>query len=139
MPVRYYPAIIEGGETPGYSVFFPDLPGCTSAGDTVHQTARKAEEALRGHLAAMIEDGDAIPEPSEIDAIEPDPDVHEVARVLVRAEVPGKVMRLNISMDEGLVEAVDQAAKARGLSRSGFLAEAARRALVVGETLSSST
>jgi predicted RNase H-like HicB family nuclease len=132
MPIRYYPAIIEEGDEPGYSVFFPDLPGCTSAGDTIQMTALKAEEALRGHLALMIEDGDPIPEASDLDAIGHDPDVREVARVLVRAELPArKLVRLNISMDEGLVEAIDQAAKARGLSRSAFLADSARRTLSV--------
>lgn len=36
----HYPAIIERGPE-GFGVFFPDLPGCVSAGDTQEETARK--------------------------------------------------------------------------------------------------
>ena len=129
MATLYFPAIIEGSDEPGYSVFFPDLPGCTSAGDTIDEAARNAEEALRGHVGLMVRDGEAIPSQRPLDAIEHDPDVIEVGRILVRAEVPGRSVRINISMDDGLVEAVDRAAAARGTSRSGFLAEAARAML----------
>ena len=46
MPICHYPAIIEGDEDTGYSVFFPDVPGCTSGGDTLQEAALNAEEAL---------------------------------------------------------------------------------------------
>src|SRR5919198_1057564 len=71
MSLVFYPAIVESG-TSGYGVFFPDLPGCTSAGNTVQAAARNAQEALRGHLRLMIEDSDPIPMPSELDTIERD-------------------------------------------------------------------
>jgi predicted RNase H-like HicB family nuclease len=125
MPVAYYPAIIEKGKH-GFSVFFPDLPGCTSAGDTIQESARNAEEALRIHLEGMIEDDDPLPAPSPLDAIERDPEVDEAARVLVRADLPGKSLRLNISMDEGLIEAMDAAASAQGMNRSAYLASLVR-------------
>ena len=86
MTVAYFPAIIEKGKH-GYSVFFPDLSGCTSAGDTIQDAARNAEQALRGHLEVMIEYGDPVPEPSALDAIKHDPDVNEAARILVRADL----------------------------------------------------
>jgi predicted RNase H-like HicB family nuclease len=124
MATVFYPAIIErAGET--FSVFFPDLPGCASAGATVQEAAVNAEEALAGHLAVSIQHGDVIPDPSPFDTIERDPDVDEVARVLVRGERPGKAVRVQITLDEGLVAAIDRVAS----NRSGFLAEAARAAL----------
>jgi metal-responsive CopG/Arc/MetJ family transcriptional regulator len=46
--------------------------------------------------------------------------------MLVKGELPSRSIRLNISMDGGLVAAIDAAAKARDTTRSGFLAEAAR-------------
>ncbi len=49
MTTVYCPAIIERG-THGHSVFFPDLPGCASGGDTIDEAARNTVEALRGHL-----------------------------------------------------------------------------------------
>jgi predicted RNase H-like HicB family nuclease len=120
----YYPAVIERARR-GYSVFFPDLPGCTSAGRTVNEAAVNAEDALAGHLLVSEEYGDELGEPSELDRIEVDPDVDEVARILVRGERRGKAVRINITLDEGLVAAIDKVAE----NRSGFLAEAARAAL----------
>jgi predicted RNase H-like HicB family nuclease len=119
-----YFAIIERAPR-GYGVFFPDLPGCTSAGDTVTEAAINAEEALAGHLLVCEQHGDAIPEPSELDQLEVDSDVDEVARLLVRGERKGKAVRINITLDEGLLAAIDKVAE----NRSGFLAEAARVAL----------
>jgi predicted RNase H-like HicB family nuclease len=124
MATVYYPAIIERGRR-GYGVFFPDLPGCTSAGDTVTEAAINAEEALAGHLLVSEEHGDFLGEPSELDQIEVDSDVDEVARILVRGERRGKAVRINITLDEGLIAAIDRVAE----NRSGFLAEAARAAL----------
>lgn len=124
MATVFYPAIVERAGT-GYSVFFPDLPGCTSAGRTIQEAARNAEEALAGHLIVSAEHGDAITDPSELDAIERDPEVDEAARILVRADRPGRAVRLNITLDDGLVAAIDRVAK----NRSGFLADAARAAL----------
>ena len=126
----FYPAIIERAGK-GYGVYFPDLPGCTSAGRSVTEAATNAEEALAGHLIVSDQYGDALPEPSEIHAIEVDPEVEEVARLLVRAERPGKAVRINITLDEGLVAAIDKVAA----NRSGFLADAARVALAAKRDL----
>lgn len=124
MAIATYPAIVErAGE--GFSVYFPDLPGLTSAGETVEEAYLAAEEALAGHLMVSVQYGDDIPDPSDLVDIEHDPEVHEVARILVRAERPGKSVRVQITLDEGLVSAIDHVAK----NRSGFLAEAAREKL----------
>ena len=130
MTTVYYPAIIERGQR-GYGVFFPDLPGCTSAGDSVTEAAVNAEEALAGHLLVAEQYGDVIPAPSELDKVEVDPEVEEVARLLVRAERKGKAVRINITLDEGLLAAIDKVAS----NRSGFLAEAARVALAAKREL----
>ena len=120
----FYPAIIEKGRD-GFGVFFPDLPGCTSAGRSIQETAENAEEALAGHLIVMAQHGEALPTPSDLDTIARDPDVEEVVRILVRGERPGRSLRINVSLDEGLIAAIDRVAR----NRSGFLAEAARAAL----------
>lgn len=126
MATVYFPAIVERGDGPGYSVFFPDLPGLASAGDTLQQAAQNAEEALRGHLEAMAEEGLEIPAPRELDAIERDPEVDEAARILVRAELrSSRAIRVNVTLPEDLLRRIDERTK----NRSGFLAEAAERAL----------
>jgi predicted RNase H-like HicB family nuclease len=124
MVTAIYPAIVEHAGQ-GFSVYFPDLPGCTSAGRTVMEAALNAEEALAGHLAESARHGEELPPASDLGTIERDPEVSEIARLVVRAEKPGKAVRLNITLDEGLVAAIDRVAQ----NRSGFLAEAAREAL----------
>lgn len=128
MTVRYYPAIVERGRS-GFGVFFPDLPGCTSAGDTVQEAARNAEEALQAHLELSAEHGYAVAPPSDLDAMRVDGDIEEAARILVRAEIPDRAVRVNITIPADLLAAVDRHAKAHGFSRSGLLAQAAREKL----------
>ena len=124
MSVHYFPAVIDRSAS-GFGVSFPDLPGCIAAGDTVQQAAINAEAALALHLDAMRADGDAIPEPSSLDEIEPVDGADDVALILVRASVEAKFMRVQITLEESLLSAIDAATP----NRSAFLAEAARAAL----------
>ena len=89
MTVRHYPAIVEGDPVTGYSVFFPDLPGCTCGGTTLQEAALNAEQALAGHLGLMLEHGDAVPAPSRLDDLPRpiEPDVIEASRLLVRIDL----------------------------------------------------
>lgn len=130
MATAIYPAVIERAGK-GFSVFFPDLPGCTTAGRTLQEAAINAHEALAGHLVEMAEFGDAIPAASTLDELEADSDVEAVATILVSAELPGKSVRVNITLDEGLIAAIDRIAR----NRSGFLAEAARDKLAKSKSL----
>lgn len=122
MPTASYIAIIERGPQ-GFGAFFPDVPGCVSAGRTEQEVFTNAEEALSLHLGEIVRAGETIPQPSDV--LPPDPEVEEYCRFVVRVELPGKAVRLNITMDEGLVAAIDRVAS----NRSSFLAEAARTAL----------
>jgi predicted RNase H-like HicB family nuclease len=89
MTVRHYPAIIEDDPVTGYSVFFPDLPGCMSGGTTLQEAALNAEQVLAGHVALMLEHGDEVPPPSRLDDLpQPiEPDVIEASRLLVRIDL----------------------------------------------------
>ena len=92
MSIRHYLAIIEGDAKTGYSVFFPDLPGCTSGGDTLEEAELNAKEALAGHIALMTEGGEKLPKPSRLDDL-PDPielEVVEVSRLLVAVDLAVK-------------------------------------------------
>ena len=50
----------EGG---GYSIYFPDLPGCWSDGATPEEAIENGRDALRSWLAVADEFGDGIPKP----------------------------------------------------------------------------
>ena len=115
----------------GYGVSFPDFPGCVSAGDTVDDAVLHGIEALAFHVEGLVEDGEAIPAPSSIDAIKADPGLAEWRRGADFALIPllldrGSSRRVNISLDRGLLEAIDDEARQRRMTRSAFLATAAR-------------
>ncbi|GHS92264.1 antitoxin HicB [Synergistales bacterium] len=65
---RYrYPAFIGLDDATGrYYVLFPDLPGCTTTGDTEEEALSNAKEAMSLHLFGMENDGDEIPAPGSI-------------------------------------------------------------------------
>jgi hypothetical protein len=88
-------------------------------------------EALSFHIAGMAEDGDELPVLRSLANLQADPDFRAAAEgavvALVQFDLPTRSVRLNISMDEALLSAVDRAAAAAGQSRSAFLSEAARR------------
>lgn len=59
-----YLILIEGDGATNYSAWSPDLLGCVSTGDTIEQTVANMREAIAGHLEAMADAGETIPEPS---------------------------------------------------------------------------
>lgn len=118
-----------------YGVSFPDLPGCTSAGDTLDEALANAVDALSGHIRFMAADGDEVPPPRSLEEVNNDPALAQDRASAVVAAVPllrdlGSTTRINISLDLGLLEAIDQQAKRRSQTRSAFLASAARRELL---------
>jgi predicted RNase H-like HicB family nuclease len=116
-----------------FGISFPDFPGCISTAKREDEVLRKGGEALAFHVAGMVEDGDPLPIVRNLSELRADKSFRSDAKgavlALVPFETPGRAVRLNISMDETLLEAVDRAAAAGGQSRSAFLAEAARRRL----------
>src|SRR5919109_4546433 len=57
-PMTHYVAIVEdAGPDKAVGVWFPDLPGCFSAGDDVDAALRNAEEALSLYAEALRKDG----------------------------------------------------------------------------------
>jgi predicted RNase H-like HicB family nuclease len=127
----FYPAVLERGASGGFGVFFPDLDGCVSAGATASEAAKNAEEALALHLEGMAEDGQELPPATELDAIAPDPEVQEVARLLIGVEEPKVGERFNVFMPKSLVARIDRYVAEQGMggSRSGFLVAACKRML----------
>ncbi|MDE2977399.1 MAG: type II toxin-antitoxin system HicB family antitoxin [Acidobacteriota bacterium] len=114
-----------------YGVSFPDFPGCVSVGDTVDEAVRLGREALAFHVEGLVADGARIPTPRSIDAIKADPELadwrHEADFVLIPLLLDrGSSRRVNISLDRGLLEAIDDEARGRRMTRSAFLASAAR-------------
>ncbi|MEJ5979225.1 type II toxin-antitoxin system HicB family antitoxin [Novosphingobium sp. PS1R-30] len=81
-----YVAVIEEGDR-GFGAYFPDLPGCATAGDTIAETIALASEALQLHVLGMREDCEILPEPTGLDDIPMDPEVREIKRELITAAI----------------------------------------------------
>lgn len=65
----YYPAIFIRDDD-GYTVEFPDLPGCVTQGDNFEEAFEMAQDAASGWILTSIEDGEEVQSPSPIDAID---------------------------------------------------------------------
>ena len=116
----------------GFGVSFPDFPGCVSVGDTIDDAVRQGSEALAFHVEGLVDSGEVIPTPRSIDAIKADPELADWRRDADLVLIPllldrGSSRRVNISLDRGLLEAIDDEARQRRMTRSAFLATAARR------------
>ena len=126
----HYIGLIHKDPDSDFGVSFPDFPGCVTAGRTLDEARVMAEEALALHLDGLMADGEALPEASSLDALMSDPDNRDGVAILVAAQSPEpKTVRVNVTFAEDVLADIDRYAEAHGLTRSGFLARAARRAI----------
>jgi predicted RNase H-like HicB family nuclease len=127
--MRHYIGIIHKDPGSDFGISFPDFPGCISAGSTLDEARSLGEEALAFHVRGMVEDGDSIPEPSSLEAVMSDRDFRDGVAVLVPLQEPARIVRINVTMPEETLRDIDRFAEARGLTRSGFLQVAAKKAM----------
>lgn len=130
--MKFIIAIEPGTDTTAWGVVVPDLPGCFSAGDSMDEALENAREAIDLHVETLIEDGAAIPAPRPLAQHQADPAyagwVWAVVEVLVEKYL-GPAEKINITVPRLVLARIDEYAKSHGLSRSGFLVEAARSAM----------
>jgi predicted RNase H-like HicB family nuclease len=126
--MRHYIGVVHQDGDSAFGVHFPDVPGCFSAADELDDLLANASEALALHL-----EGGVLPEARTLEAVREDADVARdlkdgaflLAVPVIR--LSGRTTKANITMDAGLLAAVDATARVRGLTRSAFLADLARR------------
>jgi predicted RNase H-like HicB family nuclease len=120
-----YIAYLHKDRDSDFGVSFPDFPGCITAGRTLDEARRMASEALALHIAGMVEDGEAVPPPSNLDALANDPDMRGAVAILVTSEpAPEKTVRINITARQSQLEAIDRLANKAGLTRSAYMVQA---------------
>lgn len=123
-----YPLYVWKNADSAYGASFPDLPGVNTAADELQDLNTAAQEAVE----AMYEGEANIPAASAIEKWTSNPDYAEGFWMLVNidlSKVNTKPVRLNISLPESLLRDIDLYAKSRHLTRSGFLAQAAMKAM----------
>jgi predicted RNase H-like HicB family nuclease len=126
-----YIGLIHKESDSHFGVSFPDFPGVVTAGTTLDDARAMAEEVLAFHIEGLVEDGEAIPEASSLEDVMADPDNRSGVAILVAVKTAtAKVIRVNVTLPGDILEQIDKYAEAHGLSRSGFLTQAAKKAML---------
>jgi predicted RNase H-like HicB family nuclease len=126
MSLRYPIAIEPGDEKTAFGVVAPDLPGCFSAGDTLDEALAGIEEAAAAWIDATLDAGDAIPTPSDLEAIRRNPDFAGWAFGVISLDpdlLDDAAERVNITLPRRVLKRLDAQARAAGQSRSGYVAQ----------------
>lgn len=129
--MRYYIGLIHKDEGSAYGLTFPDLPGCFAAVDNWNGIPAAAAEAID----LWFEDRPDVEAASLEDLRKRADVVQALAQGATLISVPyipadTALKRVNISIEAGLLRAIDETAKARKMTRSSFIASATRHELV---------
>ena len=127
-----YIAMIEKDSKSDFGVIFPDFPGCVSAGKTMEEAISNASEALDLHIEGMLEDGEALPQPSDISDIVSNSEYKDMAAIFVDAERASKTERINITLPSYVLSRIDNVVNKSGLSRSAYMVQATLKVLTEG-------
>jgi predicted RNase H-like HicB family nuclease len=123
--MKYFYAIVHKDEGSAFGVTFPDLPGCFSAADEIDEVLPNACDAL----ALWFEDTPEVA-PLRLDQVQAlaADDLRDGAFIIAVPWIRnnGKIARVNLSLDQAMLDAIDKAAVERSLTRSAFLTQAAR-------------
>ena len=125
----HYVAVIDKDPGSAYGIQFPEVPGCYSAADSFDDIVPNAIEAL----SLFFEDGEPVP-PRGIEAVR-EQVAETISEGAVLMMIPyvqdrKRVVRVNLSLEKGFLDTLDEAARIRGMTRSAFVQKAATREIV---------
>ena len=115
-----------------FGVTVPDLPGCFSGGDSLDVALASVREAIDMHVETLIEDGVTVPVGASLTVHQANPDYSGGVWAVVDVPVEkylGPAEKINITVPRLVLARIDEYARKHGMSRSGFLVEAAREAM----------
>ena len=127
--MRHYIGLIHKQADSDFGVSFSDLPGVVTAGRTLDEARELAEEALSFHIEGLLADGEALRNLPILMWSRPMRGIGTVWQFLWRhqTEAP-KAVRINVTLPEDVLAAIDRFARVHDFSRSGFIAQGAKRA-----------
>ena len=125
----HYVAVIDKEPDSAYGIQFPEVPGCFSAADTFKEIVPNAIEAL----SLFFEDSEPVP-PRGLEAVR-EQVAENIAKGAVLMMIPyvqdrKRVVRVNLSLEKGFLDTLDEAARMRGMTRSAFVQKAAEREIL---------
>jgi len=127
--MTHYVGVLDGADDV-WGVRVPDLPGCHGGGANPEEAIADATSAMREWAEARIAKQLPMPAPRTMTQLlrsgEIDSTAGESAVMIPVLIDSGRPVRANLSLDAGLLAAIDEEAGRRGLTRSAFIASAAR-------------
>lgn len=131
--MKLYPVAIHKNENSCFGVTVPDIEGCFSAGNTVHDALLAARHAINDHLEILAEEGIIAPQASPVDRYYNEPEYKDVEWSYVEIDTSyflGKTEKVTITLPKLLTKRIDrEVAEGMAKNRSSFLAESAIQAL----------
>jgi len=127
-----YPVVLHTDDGSQYGVTVPDLPGCYSAGEGIEDALQSVAGAIDLPPEGLVEAGGDVPLPGSIAQHQAAQEFAGGVWALVDVDVSrfdGKAEKINITVPRRVLAQIDDYARAHGSTRSGFLVEAAKRAM----------
>ncbi|MDI9279808.1 type II toxin-antitoxin system HicB family antitoxin [Pantoea sp. EABMAA-21] len=129
-----FPVYLHKTEDNSWSGFVPDVEGCFFAGKSVDDALRDACNAIDVHVESLADASKAIPKAADIETHIHDEACQGGYWAFVEIDLSryeGKAVKLNITLPQNLLSKIDSYVESHREygSRSGFLAELARREL----------
>lgn len=124
--------VLHSDDGQRYGVTVPDLAGCFSAGDSVEDALESVKEAVELHLEGLLEEGEEMPSLAPISQHQANPDYAGGVWAVVDVDTSafeGEAEQIDVTLPKLLIKRIDDYARAKHLTRSVFLAEAARAAM----------
>ena len=127
-----YPAVFEPESGGAYSVYFPDIEGCYTAGENLAEAFEMAEDALALMLYQYEHDGKKLPSVSRLEDVKPENNsfVNYIVcdTIKYQKRYNTKAVKKTLSIPEWLNEAATNA----GVNFSQVLQDALKRQLNLG-------
>lgn len=117
-------------EKHGFSVTFPDFPGCATCGDDLDEAVDHAHEALAAYVELLLEDGAELPDPSPKKQLMALPE--NKGRKAINITVSGDgsdFEEFEVAMHSHLLARIEKYCREYGVSPADFLAAAAREGI----------
>lgn len=125
-----YAAYVHPGDADhAHGVTLPNFPGCFSAADNWEEIPVKVQEGIELYFEGEELE---IPEPTPLAELQKDPVYEDGVWLLLDLDltrIRPKAKRVNVTLPEPLLARIDAYARSHRMSRSGFLAAAAVRAM----------
>ena len=112
--IYVYPAIFTPDTSCGYSIDFPDIPGCVTDGKDLVEAMEMAEDALASCLCVYEDEGIEIPKISDAKVLEEQNPESFIALIKAdtlqyRAETDNRAVRKNVSVPAWLCTKAERA------------------------------